>query len=221
LFPDAPGGTVPQIQSHPSGGIMTSPLRQSLLTAGLFLAAALVAAGGASAHLLGLPPLAHGEFAAGLAHPFSGLDHILAMGAVGVLAAGKGGRNIWLLPALFVAAMVGGFGLAQSGVALSWVEYGIAGSVVALGLAIVCGERLAPWACGALVALCALLHGHAHGTEALALTEPLRYAAGFALATAILHGAGLALGIAFRHLRILPAMGQAIAAAGLLLLLQL
>jgi urease accessory protein len=196
---------------------MTASLRRLPLAAVLLI----VSAGQASAHLLGLPVAPHGEFAAGFAHPLGGLDHILTMGAVGMLAAHKGGRGIWLLPVVFVAAMIGGFAVAKLGIGLPWVEAGIAGSVVALGLALIGGDRIPVWACALLIALCAVLHGHAHGTEALALADPLHYVAGFALATAILHGAGIALGIGLRRIHMLPAAGTAIAAVGLVFVLQL
>jgi urease accessory protein len=199
---------------------MKMPRQFLPLAAIAFLLLALVSAGGASAHLLGLPFAAHGEFAAGFLHPLSGLDHILAMGAVGMLAAHKGGRALWTLPAVFVSAMIAGFAAARLGIAAPWVEAGIAVSLVALGLAIAGGNRISFAACAALIALCALLHGHAHGTEALALADPLRYVAGFALATAILHAFGIAFGIGLRRLRMLPAAGYAVAAIGLVFVLQ-
>jgi len=197
---------------------MKTPLR--LLPSAAAFLLALVSAGPAFAHLLGLSVAPHGEFAAGFAHPLGGLDHILAMGAVGMLAAHKGGRALWILPAVFLAAMVSGFAAAKLGVAVPFVEFGIAGSVVALGLAIAGGERLSTSACAALIAVCAALHGHAHGTEALALADPLHYVAGFSLATALLHGSGIALGTALRRLRMLPAAGYAVAALGLVVVLQ-
>lgn len=199
---------------------MASQHRSSSFVAAALFVAALISAGPASAHLLGLAVAPHGEFAAGFAHPFGGLDHILAMGAVGMLAAHKGGRSLWIFPAVFVAAMIGGFAVARFGILLPFVELGLAGSIVALGLAIAGSERLSVWACAALIALCAILHGHAHGTEALALADPLHYVGGFALATAALHGAGIALGTLLGRMRMLAPAGYAIAALGLVFLIQ-
>lgn len=199
---------------------MNTANRLPLLAVSAFFVLALLSAGSASAHLLGIPMTAHGAFMAGFAHPFSGLDHILAMGAVGMLAADKGGRGVWLLPAAFIAAMIAGFAVAWLGIGLPWVEIGIAGSIVALGLAIIGGDRLSPWACAGLIVICAVLHGHAHGTEALALANPMQYVGGFALATAMLHGSGIALGLGLRRMRMLPAAGYAVAAIGLLFVLQ-
>ncbi len=176
-------------------------------------AAVLLWAGAALAHLTG-QPLPEGAFLAGFSHPPGGFDHVLAMGAVGVLALQRGGGRLWLLPAAFIAAMILGFAVASAGIGLPWVELGIAGSLVALGLAIVLDRRIPLWACAGLIALCAVLHGHAHGTEAVNLTDPAVYAGGFALATALLHGAGIGFGIVLRQLRLMPAAGYGVAAIG-------
>jgi urease accessory protein len=203
-----------------SEAFMNSPrfVRPAFLALAVF-AAALLWAGAASAHLLGLPTATHGEFLAGFGHPFSGLDHILAMGAVGILAAHQGGRGLWLLPATFIFAMIAGFAVAKLGIGLPWVELGIAGSIVALGLAIVVSDRMPLSACATLIALCAVMHGHAHGTEALALADPLHYVGGFALATAMLHGSGIVLGLGLRRMSLLPEAGTAIAVMGLVFVL--
>jgi len=136
---------------------------------------------------------AHG-FADGLVHPLGGLDHILAMVTVGVLAWQLGGRAIWLLPASFLALMVVGGVLALAGGSLPWVEVGIAASVIVFGIMITLGTK-APLALAmGIVGLFAVFHGHAHGTEMPITASGAAYGAGFVLATALLHAAGIVLG---------------------------
>ena len=136
---------------------------------------------------------AHG-FADGLVHPLGGLDHILAMVTVGVLAWQLGGRAIWLLPARFLALMVVGGVLALAGGSLPWVEVGIAASVIVFGIMITLGTK-APLALAmGIVGLFAVFHGHAHGTEMPITASGAAYGLGFVLATALLHAAGIALG---------------------------
>jgi urease accessory protein len=131
------------------------------------------------------------SFAAGFKHPWTGLDHMLAMLAVGLWAGLNGGRAVWLWPMAFVGVMVAGGALGMAGVSLPMVEPGILASVIVLGLLVLSAARL-PLAFGAvLVAAFALLHGHAHGAELPAAASAVTYAAGFALATALLHGIGL------------------------------
>jgi urease accessory protein len=138
---------------------------------------------------------AHG-FVAGFAHPLGGLDHILAMVTVGIFAWQLGGRALWLVPATFVLAMAAGGALGMAGIPVPFVEVGIAASVIVLG-AVVAFARQAPVAIAvALVGVFAIFHGHAHGTEMPLDATGGAYAAGFMLATAILHAAGIALGFA-------------------------
>jgi urease accessory protein len=139
---------------------------------------------------------AHGApVAAGLAHPFLGPDHMLAMLAVGLFAATTGGRALWAYPAGFLAAMVAGGFLGFGGAGLPVVEPTILASAVVLGTAIALALRPPlGLACGA-IALFGLAHGYAHGLEGPALGG-LPYAAGFVLATATLHALGLGLGLA-------------------------
>jgi urease accessory protein len=138
---------------------------------------------------------AHG-FVAGFAHPLGGLDHILAMVTVGIFAWQLGGRALWLVPATFVLAMAAGGALGMAGVPVPFVEVGIAASVIVLG-AVVAFARRAPVAIAvALVGVFAIFHGHAHGTEMPLDAAGGAYAAGFMLATALLHAAGIALGFA-------------------------
>ncbi len=157
------------------------------------------------------PTLAHplvgqgASLAAGLSHPFGGLDHLIAMFAVGLWAARLGGRALWAVPLAFVAAMLAGFALALAGVPLPLVEPAILASVVVLGLLVAMSSALPAPIAVALVALFAVAHGHAHGTEFTSApfsSATLGFAAGFAISTAALHAAGIVTG---RLLGALPA----------------
>ncbi|MBX4925303.1 HupE/UreJ family protein [Rhizobium binae] len=133
-------------------------------------------------------------FSHGFAHPMSGLDHMLAMVMVGVFAFQLGGRATWLVPTTFVLVMALGGALGVAGINVPFVETGIALSVVILG-AIVALNVKAPLAVAAgLIGLFAIFHGHAHGAEMPENAAGAAYAAGFMVATALLHAAGLALG---------------------------
>lgn len=146
----------------------------------------------AGAHAHGLPG-DPASVTAGFAHPFVGLDHMLAMIAVGLWSALAGGFARWAWPAAFVALMAGGYALGVGDTPLPWIDHAVLASVVALGLLVALAVRL-PTAIGAcVVGLFALFHGHAHGAEA-PLDDPWLYAGGVLLATAVLHGLGLALG---------------------------
>ena len=178
---------------------------------------ALFLAGTAQAHTFG----AHGAgFTAGLAHPFIGLDHLLAMLAVGVWAAQLGGRAIWRVPLAFMAMMALGSALALGGLPLLAVETGITGSVLVLGLLITVAARFPLVTSMLLVGAFALFHGHAHGQELPQAASALLYSLGFLLATGALHatGAGLGLllarGISANWVRV---MGGGITAAGVVL----
>jgi len=138
---------------------------------------------------------AHG-FMHGLAHPMGGLDHVLAMVAVGIMAAGLGGRAIWMVPAAFLVMMAVGGLLGMAHVSLPYVELGIAASVVVLGLAVALRLPMPTTAAMALVGFFAIFHGFAHGAEMPADASVAGYAAGFILATASLHAIGIALGLA-------------------------
>ena len=130
----------------------------------------------------------------GFAHPLGGLDHILAMVTVGIFAWQLGGRALWLVPATFTAVMAAGGVLGIAGVQVPFVELGIAASVIVLG-GIVALAMKAPVAIAmGIVGLFAVFHGHAHGTEMPLDVSGAAYAAGFMLATALLHGVGIALG---------------------------
>ena len=131
------------------------------------------------------------SFASGFAHPFTGLDHLLAMVAVGLWAGLNSGRALWVWPVAFVLVMLFGGALGMAGVELPMVETGILASVVVLGL-LVLGAAQWPVVLGAaLIAAFAVLHGHAHGAELPVGAAAVTYAAGFALGTAMLHVIGL------------------------------
>lgn len=135
----------------------------------------------------------HG-FGDGLAHPLTGLDHLLAMVAVGFWAATLGGGARWLVPAAFVSVMMLGALAGVAGLQLPNVEYAIAASVVALGLLVAFDVSVPAPAAAALVGLFAAFHGFAHGAEAPVGQSFLLFGAGFAIMTAILHAVGLGLG---------------------------
>lgn len=137
----------------------------------------------------------HG-FAAGFGHPLGGADHALAMLAVGWLAARLGGRALLLVPAAFLGAMALGGGLALAGLAMPAVEIAIGLSVVAFGILLAWPRDLPAAGLALVVGAFALFHGHAHGTEMPADAAGLAYGAGFLLATAGLHLAGIGLGMA-------------------------
>ncbi|MDC8756779.1 HupE/UreJ family protein [Janthinobacterium fluminis] len=173
--------------------------------------ASLAISGAANAH----PGHSHGAMA-GLMHPFMGLDHLLAMLAVGVWAAQLGGKAKWLLPLSFVAVLVAGAGLAMSGTVLPMVEGGIATSVLLLGMLIALAVQMPAAAGAAMVGVFALFHGYAHGVEMPHLSTPWQYGFGFVVASALLHGAGVVLGNSLqRQVLWLRASGALIALSGI------
>jgi urease accessory protein len=172
---------------------------------------------GAFAHV-GFHP---GGFAAGVAHPFSGLDHVLAMVAVGLWASQLGRTARWLLPAAFPAVMALGAVLGANGVPLPWVELGIAASAIVLGAPIALPLKPSLLTSTAVIAAFALLHGHAHGAELPYPAALVAYGAGFAAATLALHAIGLALGAwssRSANLAVTRAAGATIAAVGVIVL---
>lgn len=177
--------------------------------------------------LLLVPTLAlahpgHGDngLIAGISHPIGGLDHLLAMLAVGLWAAQQHGSARWALPCTFVGTMLIGGVLGFEGLNLPALESGIAASVLALGLAVALAVRPPLALAVAATALFALFHGVAHGLELPEMSSPWAYAAGFVAATAALHALGYAV------VRVLPQAaaplvriaGAASAAAGVWLL---
>ena len=156
---------------------------------------------------------------AGLTHPFVGLDHLLAMIAVGIWAGQLGGRAVWLIPLTFVSVMAVAATLASFGLLLPLMEPAIACSVLVLGLLIAGSVRL-PTSVGVLlVSLFAVFHGYAHGLELPQAASPILYGAGFVLATALLHGLGIGFARNSRQHKMLQRIAgySLIAASGLLL----
>jgi urease accessory protein len=159
-------------------------------------------------------------FVTGVNHPIHGLDHILAMLAVGLWAAQLGGRAMWMVPAAFVSLMTVGGALGMSGTHLPMVEAGIMASVLVLGLLIAASARLPLMASMAVVGVFALFHGFAHGAEMPKAASGISYGLGFVIATAALHACGLGLGMLAKKQIAVPAIrfaGAAIAIAGICL----
>jgi urease accessory protein len=154
----------------------------------------------------------------GFMHPLGGLDHVLAMVAVGVFAFVLGGRALWLVPLSFVGAMVLGFLLGTGGVAVPFVELGIALSSIVIGAAAALGTPIPVVAATSLVGVFAIFHGHAHGAEMPVGAAGLEYAFGFIFATALLHLGGIVAAMGVRRLVGTHGKPIAQAAAGLLAL---
>ncbi|MCO6514715.1 MAG: HupE/UreJ family protein [Snodgrassella sp.] len=151
---------------------------------------------------------------AGVQHPFSGWDHLLAMIAVGLWAATFQGKARWLIPTTFVSVMIGGFVLGAQGIQIPMLEQGIAASVLVLGLAAAWLKKVPAGAAMFLVGLFALFHGVAHGAE-MGSHGAFSYACGFVMATALLHVAGFVFGTAMsRHQWILRLTGSLIGVIG-------
>jgi urease accessory protein len=178
--------------------------------------------------LLPQPAFAHitqgqlGGFAGGFAHPLTGLDHFLAMFAVGVWGAQMGGRSVWALPVAFPLVMTVGGIAGMAGSVLPYVEIGIALSILVLGLAIACKWRPIEIVPLALIAIFALCHGYAHGVELPSAADPAAYAAGFVLATGMIHIVGIVVGLLLGkplHGWLARGLGGVIAAGGVFYLI--
>ncbi|MBI3754719.1 MAG: HupE/UreJ family protein [Deltaproteobacteria bacterium] len=160
-------------------------------------------------------------FTYGLSHPISGIDHILAMVAVGIWAAQTGGRAVWSVPITFVSIMILGSILGMFGVAVPFIEQGIVMSVLILGVLISAAVSLPLALSMTIVGLFAIFHGHAHGTEASIEASGLNYIAGFALSTALLHLSGIGVSILFKRLdrpQLLRYAGSVITIGGIYLI---
>ncbi len=187
-----------QATDRPTGGLTAAPLAALLVL------------------LLSSPVLAHtGQGVAsgllsGFLHPLTGIDHLLAMVAVGIWGTQLGRPAIWLLPLTFPLVMSIGGVLGVRGAPLPAVEFAIAGSAAALGLMIVLAARPPIAVAAVLVGGFAIFHGHAHGTELPGAADPLAYGAGFVLVTGLLHAAGIAIGLVDRW----PAGALALRGAG-------
>lgn len=156
----------------------------------------------------------------GVTHPLLGLDHLLAMVTVGLLAAQRGGRAMWAVPATFVLSLIAGGAAGILNWPLPAVEFGIAASIVLLGVAVARnrpGRIIAPLLYAAVFGF---FHGHAHGQEMPEIATPALYAAGFVVSTIVLHVFGVMIGrLAMRStggVKRLRFGGAAVACAGLL-----
>ncbi len=131
----------------------------------------------------------------GAIHPLIGIDHLLVMLAVGLWAAMRGGKSLWLLPLAFVSAMGVGAGLSMSGITINAAETWVAASVVAAGVLVWRNSNMSSVFAVALVSVFSLAHGYVHALELTDSANALAYSAGFLLTTAALHGLGLAVGV--------------------------
>jgi urease accessory protein len=188
------------------------------LTRSLMIIMLLVAVQPLSAHTTGG---AIGGLGSGLGHPFIGLDHLLAMLAVGIWAYQLGGSAVWKVPLVFVLTLLVGASIGLTGLNLPFIEPVIAASVMVFGLLIAMKFRITPLLASLLVALFALFHGYAHGIEMPLAASPMAYVVGFSLATIGLHGLGVLLAYVTHrttHTMLLQIGGFGLAGSGLLLL---
>ncbi len=154
----------------------------------------------------------------GLLHPIAGLDHVVAMVAVGLWGAQLGSPSLWLLPVAFPMVMAVGGALGLIGIPLPGVEFAIALSGLALGAAVAAEWRPSPGIAAAVVGVFALFHGHAHGVELPQGESGLVYSIGFVVSTGLLHASGIGLGAMHRWTRgrlLVRAWGGVIALVGL------
>jgi urease accessory protein len=171
---------------------MTRPLSLRLL-----VVSTLVLAGGENLLAHEQTGTARG-FLTGFVHPLSGLDHVVAMVAVGLWGAQLGPPALWLLPVTFPMVMAFGGFLGLIGIALPGVEIGIALSALLLGVMVATEAKVPLVTAAVLVGFFAIFHGHAHGTELPAGQSGLAYSIGFVVATGLLHGVGIAIGVVHR-----------------------
>lgn len=164
-----------------------------------------------------------GGFLAGLEHPVSGLDHVIAMVAVGIWGAQLGAPAIWMLPVTFPIVMALGGVLGAMGIPVPGIEIGIALSGIALGTMVLFALRPPLWIAAAIVAIFAVFHGYAHGAELPDSANAVTYSIGFVVATGSLHLCGIVIGILNKWpagQRVLRALGAAIALGGVYFLVQ-
>ncbi len=135
---------------------------------------------------------------AGLLHPLLGLDHMLAMLAIGLWAAQQGGHRVWQLPLVFLGMMMLGVYFGQAGGYMPLIESGIASSLLVMGLLLTFAIRLTIMPSMMLVGLFAVFHGYAHTAEMPQSLAMFAYVSGFMFATAALQGLGITIGLLFR-----------------------
>ena len=160
-------------------------------------------------------------FLAGLLHPVTGVDHVLAMISVGLWGAVLGPPAIWVLPVAFPLIMALGGLMGLLGIPLPGVEIGIALSAIVLGTMVLAEARPPLWLAALIVAVFAVFHGHAHGRELPEGTSALLYSLGFVIATGLLHAVGILLGAVYRWpagRRGLRVAGAGVALAGIFFL---
>lgn len=194
---------------------MTHRLRQLLLTVSLLVVVPI-----ASAHE-GAGVI--GGFTSGFMHPLLGWDHVVAMVAVGLWGAFLGMPALWVLPVVFPLVMAFGGALGVLGIPLPGVEIGIALSAIILGIMVAGALRPSLWIAAVIVAVFAIFHGHAHGTELPQAASPIAYSLGFVIATGLLHLCGIAFGMLTRWSAgraAVRAAGAVIAGIGVFFLLQ-
>ncbi|MEJ2418822.1 MAG: HupE/UreJ family protein [Exilibacterium sp.] len=166
-------------------------------------------------------------FLSGLLHPVFGYDHFLAMLSVGIVSAQLGGRDIWMIPSVFVLAMIFGGVMGGYSVEIPLVEMGIAISVIILGIAIILADGGVHGSGSilikAFVAFFGVFHGHAHGVEMPRSADPVFYVFGFVISTCSIHLLGVLIGYVFVEQRqwahILKVAGAGVAGAGLFILI--
>jgi urease accessory protein len=151
-----------------------------------------------------------GGIVSGFAHPIRGWDHVAAMVAVGLWGAFLGRPALWVLPVVFPLVMAFGAVLGILDIPVPAIETGIAASAIILGLLILLAARLPLWAAGSIVGGFAIFHGYAHGAELPQAVDPFAYAAGFVIATGLLHLTGIAFGLLLKW----PAGRAAVRAGG-------
>jgi urease accessory protein len=160
----------------------------------------------------------------GLSNPLSGIDHVLAMVAVGLFAAHLGGGVLYFVPAAFIAVMALAGVAGSAGVDVPLVEFGIGTSIVVLGFVVAFQLNVPTAVAAALVGFFAIFHGHAHGTEIPEAATGITYGIGFVCATALLHAIGIGLGLGLGRAghgygrRILQAGGWTMSLAGVAIL---
>lgn len=136
-----------------------------------------------------------GGLISGMRHPISGLDHIVAMVAVGIWGAFLGGRAMWMLPVVFPVVMAFGGGLGVLKVPIPGIETGIALSAITLGAMVALAAKPPLWVAALMVGFFAIFHGYAHGAELPEAANALTYAVGFVVVTGLLHLGGIAIGL--------------------------
>lgn len=167
-------------------------MKSRSLAIAVSICAALIAVSPALAHT----GIAASDAASGLLHPLTGLDHLLAMVAVGLWAGQQGGRARWAIPCTFLVMMAAAGAAGVANASIPGVELGILGSVVLLGALVASAPRLPLWLCAAVAGLFAVVHGYAHGAVVPAGEAGLAFGFGVVAMTALLLGLGLGLALA-------------------------